>query len=252
MARRQRKPSLSRRLHRSFGAFAAVFVLFMVVSGIAINHSNQLDLDQKPVSQPLLLDWYGIGEPGSIFSFAAGNHWLSFAGSQLYLDGHAVTAVTTGVGAVASDPGIIVASSDELVLLDNDGKLIERLAFQPIGGGSIEAIGIHPPGGVVVKSMHKTWLTDSNLLTWTVLEDTTRKSIWSRSAPAPEAIQLAITRHYRGENLNLEQLLLDLHSGRVFGSVGILIYDLLALAVGFLALSGLLLWLRGKSNGNRN
>ena len=249
----KRKPSLSRRLHRSFGAGAALFVILMVASGIAINHSNDLGLDQQPVTQPLLLNWYGIGEPQSIYSFAAGNHWLSFAGSQLYLDGHAVSAISNGVGAIiASDQGLIAAGSKELVWLDSEGRLIERIAWQQAGAGSIDAIGVLPGGGVVVRSMQQTWLSDTDLLGWKMLEDTTISPVWSHSTPAPEAIQVAITRHYRGDKLSFEQLLLDIHSGRIFGTPGILIYDLLALAVGFLAISGMILWIRGKRNGKRN
>jgi len=44
-------------------------------------------------------------------------------------------------------------------------------------------------------------------------------------------------------------VLLDLHSGRIFGPVGVLVYDLLALTLGFLAISGLVLWFRGRRNG---
>jgi len=50
----------------------------------------------------------------------------------------------------------------------------------------------------------------------------------------------------------MERLLLDFHSGRIFGPVGVLVYDLLALAVGFMAISGLVLWFRGRRNGNGN
>ena len=49
--------------------------------------------------------------------------------------------------------------------------------------------------------------------------------------------------------MSLERLLLDLHSGRFFGSAGVLVYDVLALAIGFLAISGLILWIRGRRNG---
>ena len=52
MARKKRKASTLRRLHRSIGAAAVVFVLFIVISGIAINHSHGLGLDRKYVSHP--------------------------------------------------------------------------------------------------------------------------------------------------------------------------------------------------------
>ena len=65
MTPRKRNSSLTRRLHRSIGAGAAFFVLFMVLSGIAINHSNDFGLDQQPVEQSVLLDWYGLEKPDS-------------------------------------------------------------------------------------------------------------------------------------------------------------------------------------------
>ena len=252
MAHRKRKISMTRRLHRSFGVFAAVFVLLMVVSGITINHSNDLGLDQRPVSQPLLLDWYGLEEPAFIYSFATGTNWVSFAGSQLYLDGESVSAISNGIGAIASGELLIAAGSDELLLLDTDGRLVERVAWAGADAGPVEAIGSLPNGGVAVKSMQQVWLSNSDLINWQKLKDTSMHPQWSFSTPAPEEIQQAIKQHYRGDKLNLEQLLLDLHSGRIFGSMGILIYDLLALALGFLAISGMILWLRGRRNGKRN
>ena len=56
---------------------------------------------------------------------------------------------------------------------------------------------------------------------------------------------------YLGEGPSLERVLLDFHSGRIFGPVGIVVYDLLALMVLVLSISGLIIWVRGKRNGKR-
>jgi hypothetical protein len=248
MARRKRKTSLSRRLHRSFGIGSAVFVIFMVVSGIAINHTNDIGFDQQSVSQPFLLSWYGLNEPQSIYSFAVAEHWLSVAGSQLYLNGKSVSTLSNGVGAVSTDQFLVVAGNKELLMMDLNGRLIERSRWDQPGAGNIDAIGNLPDGAVVVKSMQSIWLADSDLLNWSQTNDTD-KPVWSSSKAAPEEIQQAITQHFRGDKLDFEQVLLDIHSGRIFGTLGILIYDLLALAVGFLAISGVILWVRGRRNG---
>ena len=92
-----------RRLHRSIGAGAAIFVFFMVLTGLVFNHSNGLGLDQRHVSQPFLLGWYGLGKPDKIQSYAVGDEWLSFAGSQLYLNDKSVATISDGVGAVSVD-----------------------------------------------------------------------------------------------------------------------------------------------------
>ena len=239
-----------RRLHRSLGAGAAVFVIFMVLSGLAINHSNDLGLDQRHVSQPFLLGWYGLDGPDQIRSFSAGSDWVSFAGSQLYFNDNAILTVTNGVGVVSSGDMLIVAGSDELLLLDPNGRLIERIPWSPIGEGPIGSIGLLADGSVTIKSQHQLWLADAQLLGWQQAEAATIIPIWSSPGSAPETFQQAITHQYRGDGLSLERVLLDFHSGRIFGFLGVVIYDLLALAVGFLAISGLIFWLRGRRNGN--
>ena len=251
MARKRRKASATRRLHRTLGAGAAVFLIFMVMSGIAINHSNSMGLDQRHATQAFLLSWYGLGEPEQIDSFAVGNEWLSFAGSQLYLNGTPVSSITNGIGAVSSNELIIAAGSDELLLLDPDGQLIERQSWSPPDAASIESIGLLPGSIVVVKSKNQLWLADADLLNWRQAEDAVTTPIWSASEPEPGSIREAIMRQYRGEGPSLERVLLDFHSGRIFGPIGIVVYDLLALAVFFLSISGLIIWIRGKRNGKR-
>ena len=252
MADKKSRASAVRRLHRSLGAIAAVFILFMVVSGLAINHSHDLGLDQRHVSQSSLLNWYGFGEPQNIRSFAVADGWLSFAGSQLYLNDNHVATIANGVGAVSSANMLIAAGSEELLLLDFDGSLIERLPWERGDADPILAIGLHEGTTVAVKSVNQMWLADAQLLGWQQAGEITTSTAWATAAPPPQGLHKAIISQYRGEGLNLERLLLDFHSGRFFGPVGVFVYDLLAIAVGLMAISGLVLWLRGRRNGNRN
>lgn len=221
----------------------------MVFSGMALNHSNDLGLDRQAVSQSFLLDWYGLGKPDNIHSYAVGHEWLSFAGSQLYLNDKPVTTLSDGVGAVSNGELLVTAGRDELLLLDLDGNLIERLPWAPIGAAPIKSVGLHANDTIAVKSSGRVWLADTDFLKWRQAEETMTALNWSLPEPAPDDLQRAITRSYRGEGPSLERLLLDLHSGRLFGSAGVLVYDLLALALGFLSISGLILWFRSRRNG---
>jgi hypothetical protein len=251
MARKNRQASTARRLHRSLGAGLSVFIIFMVLTGLAINHSVGLGLDQRHVSQPYLLDWYGLAGPDKIQSFEVGKDWLSFAGSQVYLNNTHVATLSDGLGAVSSGDLLIAAGSDELLLIDRNGRLIERQAWDQPDAGSIDSIGLLAGGHVVVKTLGQIWIADTQLLRWKPVDDKTGSPEWSYSVTIPVNIQQSISQQYVGNGLSLERVLLDLHSGRIFGSIGSLIYDLLALAVGFLAISGLVFWLRGRGNGKR-
>jgi hypothetical protein len=248
MARRNSK---TRRWHRTIGLGAGVFALFMVISGMVINHSSDLGLDQNHVSRPFLLSWYGLGEVPDLTSFPVNQRWLSFAGSDLYLDDQHVTAATAGVGAVAFGDWLLVAGIDELLIVDEDGQLIERLAWKQAGADGIELLG-QSEHGPVLKSGGRYWLADTELMDWHTIERPEHEPTWSIAADAPGNVNEFIKRQYNGQAISLERFTLDIHSGRIFGSWGTIVYDILALALGFLALSGLVLWGRGRRNGRGN
>lgn len=244
---RNQKTSAIRRKHRSVGALAAAFVLFMVLSGMVINHADGLALGQRHVSNQYLLKLYGINAPDDIRSFRIDHDWLSFAGSQLYFNDTAVAEIPDGIGAVANDQWFVVAGRNALLLIDRQGQLVERVVWQQ--GGAIESVGLNGDGQVAVNSTSGLWLADQQLLAWKRATDAEETVYWSSPSPVPAELEQAITRHYQGDGLSMERLLLDFHSGRVFGPIGVLVYDLLALAIAFLALSGLVLWFRNRRNG---
>jgi len=225
--------------------------MFMVLSGLVINHSNSLGLDQRHVSQSVLLDWYGLEKPEHINSYPVGDNWLSVAGSQLYLNEKPVSTVANGVGAVFNGDVLVAAGREQLLLLDSTGQLIERQPWGPPGAEPIEAIGLLADATVVVRTQHQFWYADVDLITWKQADDNPPNPAWATSTHAPGSLIQAITQQYRGDGLSLERVLLDLHSGRIFGSMGLLVYDLLSLTLGFLAVSGLILWFRGRRNGKR-
>ncbi|HSH28473.1 MAG TPA: PepSY domain-containing protein, partial [Thiohalobacter sp.] len=67
---------------------------------------------------------------------------------------------------------------------------------------------------------------------------------WAQTDTLPAELYEELVEHYRGEVLPLERVLLDLHSGRIFGRHGYLVMDVAAVLLIALALSGSLIWLR--------
>jgi len=249
MARKKNPGSSTRRWHRGIGVGASLFVVFLVVSGLTLNHAHQLGLDQKHIAPTWLLRWYGLAPPENIRSFAIGERWLSSVGSQLYLDGYPVTSAPHAIGAVAFNDWVVAAAAEELLMISEAGELIERTAWEAAARGPIEAIGFDIAGSVVVESSGTYWRADKELIDWEAAGNTLESVEWSRPEDAPADLRQRIIGHYNGEGLSLERLLLDIHSGRIFGRVGMLVYDLLALVLGFSAVSGLVLWWRTRGNG---
>ena len=46
--------------HRYIGLAAALFVIVLTVTGLLLNHTEELGLDSSSVQSDTLLDWYGI------------------------------------------------------------------------------------------------------------------------------------------------------------------------------------------------
>ena len=62
--------------HRKLGIVAAFFLIFLSVSGIALNHTESLVLAKSPIKSTTLLDHYGIFAPKDIRFYDEGNIWF--------------------------------------------------------------------------------------------------------------------------------------------------------------------------------
>jgi len=65
--KRQRKKKPLLIWHRYLGLASALFVIILSITGILLNHTESLRLDERPVAQRWLLNIYGIAavEPGA-------------------------------------------------------------------------------------------------------------------------------------------------------------------------------------------
>lgn len=255
MVNDQSQPTASQRwisrVHCWLGVGSVAFVLLLSVTGIALNHSSDLNLDRHYVRSPWLLAWYGVEVPAPQASFTVNAHRLSLIGERLYYDDRELAdRIPALVGAVSTASFIAVATPTSVLLITPDGALVERIDTQIFLPGEIAAIGV--AGAVLVlRSGDTLYETDEKLLTFLPCsESDVGEILW----PAPSAIpedQLAILQQlYRGRGLSLERLTVDLHSGRIFAQIGPLLLD--AVGIIFIALSvlGLLTWL-GRNGRSR-
>ena len=88
---------------------------------------------------------------------------------------------------------LIAAGSEELLLLDRAGNLIERRPWDPHGAGLIDSLGQLESGVVVVKSAGQLWLADAELLNWRRSEGTSETPSWSSPGTTPEALRQALS-----------------------------------------------------------
>ena len=207
-----------------------MLVATLAVTGVLLNHTERLRLDERYATQGWLLDWYGIAPSGEPVGYRAGAQWLTWLEGRLHLDGEPV-AVDVGelVGAVALDGLLVAAAESEIILLTPEGDVVERMAAAGLPG-RIAAIGRNEGGRLVVATDSGAFAADEALLGW---EPTDAPPITPAVEPLPDEVEAETLAAYRGEGLPWERVILDLHSGRILGAWGPWLMDAAAVSLLF-------------------
>lgn len=228
------------KLHRYIGLLISLVLLMLAVTGIALNHTEELQLDSRFIQNTALLDWYRIKPPKPKRVFKVQNGYLSQFDNQIYLNQSVVLKSSeTLQGAVANDMFIAAALENTVVLLSAEGDVIEQTAM-----ATVEQIGINAEQQIFIKQAGKVLLSDDGLLTWQ--EAKNQPIQWSASSTLPKSLENAIQTAFRGAILPMERILLDIHSGRFFGKAGVFIVDACGVLLIVLIFSGCAIWLKHK------
>ncbi len=227
--------------HRYIGVSAALLVVILAITGLMLNHTGKLQLDSRYVSNNWLLDQYGIRAPARIRSYQVENRWLSQWGERLFLDQIDVGATHEKLlGALYYGGMLVLALESEVWLLTPEGELIEKLGGNEGIPAGMSAIGMTDEGHVAVMAAHGVYTADRDLVIWQDAPEAI--TVWIDSEDLPVSLHQRLLEKYRGQGLPLERVILDLHSGRLFGRYGVYVMDAAAVLMLFLAFSGSWIW----------
>jgi PepSY-associated TM region len=231
-----------RRWHARIGFSAMLFFILLALTGFALNHGSALGLDAKYLHPLWLSRWYGIKSETPRGLFRAGRHQIVAANGRWMLDGKiSGDRFPQPVGLVDFGDKFVVASAATLYVYRDDGSLVDRLESDALPGTPVEAAGSGGKG--VVLRTPAGIFTSTELISWKRADG--RKIAWS----VPIELSAAEGRRFEEilrPGISVQQLLLDLHSGRFAGRYGPLFVDLLAVLLAVLSMSGAWLFLRPK------
>ena len=239
----QRKSHPYGLVHRYGGIISALFIIVVCTTGLLLNHTDQLELNKKTVAANWLLDWYGIEKPPTV-SFGFANQYASQLDQTIYLGATPVQGSYAHLqGLIAAESDVIIATTDQLIVMTPKGGLIEVLNTLHGLPDNIRRIGLTPDGELIVDAAGNLWTADDNLLGWT-RTDAAKDIVWSVTTTLPATLEDAISTHFRGAGLSLERILLDLHSGRILGRAGPWLADAIAILFILLAITGIWMWFK--------
>ncbi len=229
-----------RSLHRSMGVAVAVFLLLFSATGVILNHSAQFKLDQRYISSDWLMSHYGIGDAEADISFLVNNKIISQFDSQLFIDAEPITHVDRPlIGAIVLEDLLVLATDQALVLLTHEGEFVERMGAEAGVPAPIQNIGTYH-GEPVLQARSGMWRSNFMLDVW---EPMSLQGVsWSKSHPMPESVAEDLKTFFYGKGVTVEQLLIDIHNGRILGTVGVWLIDILGILLVVLSFTGLWMW----------
>jgi len=236
------------------GLAAVIFVLLLSVTGIALNHSSDWQLDRRYVDWPWLTSALGIRAPDPTASFADRGHRVTLLGRRAYFDSRELSRELDSLeGMVTVDQFAIIATQEAVLLLTLDGELVEHVDLGSYLPDPVERLGL-AGGRPVLETSGDLFIGDADVTGFSrwPLEDRGEVAWSTASDPGPAELA-TVEDLYRGRGLTVERLLIEIHSGRIVGAGGPLFLDLVAIVLIGLSLSGLGVWLRAnRGNGGQN
>jgi len=228
------------RWHRRAGLFSAFVLIVLTITGVMLNHTSDIGLNKQFVGQSWLLKFYGIPEP-ELVSFSLPTTTITGDDKgYLYRASEPLQACRGALVGVAVDgAGFIAACEQELLFFDANGSLVEKVSAVfglPTPLEHLDRCGEQ----ICLQTPKRLFELDVEKLSFAPLVGV--KPQWSEPVTLAKPVRQAIVNRSRGQGLNWEQVLLDLHSGRLFGAPGVWVVDIAAVLLFFLAVSGFVLW----------
>jgi hypothetical protein len=225
---------LLHRVHRWMGVVASLFVIFLVLTGWALNHTAELGLARLSIKAPWITAWYGLRGTVPSMGYTASGHWLISNENGAMFDGKPMSAsMANAIGLATTSDFVAVTTKDNLFLLEKNGRLIDQIGTAQLPSGGINRIAVVDDNIVVQGS---TIHASADGVTWTPFH---RDAPWSMPQPLPLEQQKFANELLPG--LPLERLMQDIHSGRILGRFGPYLMDAVGLL--FLLLAGTGVWM---------
>lgn len=226
--------------HRRIGLAAIILIMTLAITGIMLNHTDGLQLNDRYIESATLLNWYGLEPDGDMVSYKINSHIVSFWGGKLFFDKQMITSAVEKLhGVVWAEQLIIAAFETEIILLSHEGELVERIPTNQIFP-NIRRLGLKYGRPVIETGESLYYMADEHILDWDLTSDEDIQ--WSVKTQLKKSQINDLRTVFRGKGLNMERVILDLHSGRVFGRYGIYLMDAAAIALLWLSFSGLWVW----------
>lgn len=240
------KQKSARKIHRLLGVFIAIGLIYITLTGILLNHSESLKLDKQIVTHPLILKWYQIEAPQIKQSIKLDNQWLIQLDSNLFWNQTPLPLNGDLYSAFKHQILIYAIIDQNLSLLTEQGEWVDTFSLpKDITHPDQVEWRVNPNTGLVsIRYQDKYWQINEDLTGFIALKSDSgfNKIKAPTSVEVPPQLKASLLN--QNGSLHWERVIVDLHNGYFFGSIGPYLLDLFALLLLMMVISGLRLLLK--------
>lgn len=230
--------------HRWVGFASALFLVILSLTGLVLNHTEFFKLDAIQVRNDFILSRYGMEPATSVRAYRIQpDANLAHLGGQLFYNSQALCSATQPKGIIHGEHFTAIATAEHLIYLTREGALIEQVGASQLPYHELLAVGRTAEGQAVLIGDTGNWLPDADWIHFQEYSGAYQVEPLAAIALPKEELDALLTA-FQGAGVPLYRVLLDLHSGRLFGWGGRTLMDLSALAILLLISSGISGWLR--------
>ncbi len=196
------------RIHRLLGITLVFFILILSITGTLLQHAEDFNIRNNYAPSSVAKNFYNI-KPCKIYSYEYDNKWISVCNSDLYFNEKKIASGINNVNSVYLDKGKYHIHYDNHVIIINSDSAIEEM-------------GHTSPNENIDKNV---------ILKLDSISENQKQIIESKSL---------------SKTITYERIVVDLHSGRLFGSFGVTLVDLVTIGIILLSFTGAYTWIRQK------
>ena len=229
-------------IHKFTGIAVCIFLIHLSITGIFLNHTEDLGLDEKYTASPIILSLYNISIPSQEESFLVDNIFISRFGDQVFMNNQPIIKNESPImGAAFSNQILTIAFQNEMVLLTQEGELIERITSAAELPKNIQKLGVSEDI-LYLKTPDQLWQSSDQAQAWELSDSNFND--WSNEVIMPDQQTKQIEMYFSGKGVSLEQFFLDLHNGNIIKGFGKWLLDIIAIFLLLLSISGIWIWLK--------
>lgn len=237
--RRKRK---SRPWHRMLGMISALPLIWVLITGVLLNHQEDFGLTETEITSPLVLSAYGMTPAGEPMSVTCDGKVITYWDNQVFFQESSIEVSGNFIGAVADGEGVVIICDDSVTRLDANGDLIEKLDELSLPSLPLFAVASHA-GTVFLKNTEGWHSPDADWLEFTAKADA-NPTATELSPLDNDKLKKSISASWAGGGLPLSRIVLDLHAGNFLGDFAKYFYDFVVFCTLWLIGTGLVLQYR--------